>query len=113
VGYLCCGLGILFSSVIPLFIGNLIAGLFGANVSTVNAIISDSSHEQRRSRFFGISQLMLGIGFALGPYLSGRVLETYAEVYLVGALFFLGASCVSLLNFFAVWLGFSHTKEKV
>lgn len=113
VGYLCCGFGIFFSSVALLFMGNLIAGLFGANVSTVNAIITDLSHEHRRSRFFGISQLMLGLGFALGPYLSGRVFGAYANVYLIGSLFFFAASGVSLVNFLLVWLGFSHRKEKI
>jgi len=113
VGYICCGLGIVFSSVIPLFIGNFIAGSSGVNISTVNAIISDLSHDKRRSKFFGFSQMMLGIGFALGPYLSGRLLAISHETHLICFLLFLAASFISFLNFVVVWFFFSHTKEKV
>lgn len=113
VGYLFSGLSIVFCSPIPLFIGNFIAGLTGVNVSTINAIITDLSQDRQRSRFFGLSHMMLGMGFALGPYLSGRLLSISSEVQLICFLLFLAASLISFFNFVIVLLFFSHTKDRI
>ena len=59
VGYLLCGIGILTTSIFFLFLGNFVAGLMGVNLSTTNAIISDVSVNEKRSKFFAISHLML------------------------------------------------------
>ncbi len=73
VGYLLCGIGILTTSIFYLFLGNFIAGLMGVNLSTTNAIISDVSVNEKRSKFFAVSHLMLGIGFILGPFVAGKI----------------------------------------
>ncbi len=104
IGYLSCALAIYTSSISLLFLGNLIAGMTGANLSTINAIISDLSHNHKRSKYFGFSNLMLGLGFALGPALSIHFPNLFA--------LFLICSGGALLNFLIIAFTFSHPQTK-
>ncbi len=54
-----------------LFIGRLIAGIFGANFSTANAYIADVSTDDNRARNFGLVGMMFGLGFSIGPAIGG------------------------------------------
>lgn len=54
-----------------LFVGRLIAGIFGANFSTANAYIADVSTAENRARNFGLVGMMFGLGFTIGPALGG------------------------------------------
>lgn len=71
------GLGVdfLVQAVAPnvgwLFAGRLIAGILGANFSTVNAYIADVSTNETRARNFGLGGVMFGLGFIFGPALGG------------------------------------------
>lgn len=112
-GYLICSVGMLTQSIAPLFIGNLIAGLTGVNLSTTNAIISDVSFDEKRSKFFALSHLMLGVGFILGPWTAGQVVSH--STHLFQACFYLFVSCAacSFLNFLLVFRYWSHDTEKL
>jgi len=104
VGYLLCGIGILTTSIAYLFLGNFIAGLMGVNLSTTNAIISDVSVSEKRSKFFAVSHLMLGIGFILGPFVAGKIVAFSPHVF--DACFYLFVSCAifSFINFLLIYL---------
>ena len=71
------GLGIDFliqgfaNSLLWLFLGRLLAGIFGASFSTANAYIADVSTEETRARNFGLVGAMFGLGFVCGPALGG------------------------------------------
>jgi multidrug resistance protein len=58
-------------SLIWLFIARLLAGLFGANISTAYAYIADSTDEQNRAKGMGIIGASFGLGFILGPAIGG------------------------------------------
>jgi DHA1 family tetracycline resistance protein-like MFS transporter len=60
-----------------LFVGRLVAGIFGANFSTANAYIADVSSDANRARNFGLVGMMFGLGFSFGPALGG-VLGDYS-----------------------------------
>jgi MFS family permease len=112
-GYLICSIGILTQSIVPLFIGNFIAGLTGANLSTTNAIISDVSFNEKRSKFFAMSHLMLGIGFILGPWIAGHVVSLSAHLFQACFLLFVGCAAFSFLNFLLVWRFWSNDTERL
>ena len=54
-----------------LFVGRLVAGLFGGSYVTANAYIADVTKPEDRGRAFGILGAALGVGFILGPAIGG------------------------------------------
>lgn len=90
-----------------LFVGRVISGITGANISAANAYIADVSAPEDRAKNFGMIGACFGVGFIIGPALGG-LLGSYGL-----KLPFIAAACLNLLN----WLyGFfvlpeSHAKE--
>ncbi len=93
------GLGVdyVFHALAPtlfwLFVGRLIAGMFGASFTTATAYIADVSTPEKRAQNFGLIGAAFGLGFIIGPVIGG----------LAGAEFgprapFLVAAGLSLLN---------------
>jgi len=111
-GYFLCSLGILNQSVIPLFIGYFVAGLTGVNLSTTNAVISDVSLKEKRSKFFAISHLVLGLGFILGPYVAGQIVSQSQLVFQTCFYLFVVCGAVSILNLFLISLFWSNVPTK-
>jgi len=111
-GYLICSIGILTQSILPLFIGNFIAGLTGVNLSTTNAIISDVSFDEKRSKFFAMSHLMLGVGFILGPWIAGQAVSFTNHLFDACFYLFVGCAAFSFLNFLLIFRFWSHDTEK-
>jgi len=54
-----------------LFVGRIIAGITGANITAANAYIADVSPPEERARNFGLIGACFGVGFILGPALGG------------------------------------------
>jgi DHA1 family tetracycline resistance protein-like MFS transporter len=93
------GLGIdyIFHAFAPtlfwLFVGRLVAGMFGASFTTATAYIADISTPEKRSQNFGLIGAAFGLGFIIGPVIGG----------IAGAEFgprapFLVAAALSLIN---------------
>lgn len=54
-----------------LFIARLLAGFFGASLSTASAYISDITPKQERSKGMALIGAAFGLGFVFGPALGG------------------------------------------
>ncbi len=54
-----------------LFVGRIIAGITGANITAANAYIADVSPPEQRARNFGMMGACFGVGFIIGPALGG------------------------------------------
>ena len=52
-------------------VGRLIAGAFGATVSTANAYIADITPKEKRAAAFGLVGAAFGVGFIIGPLIGG------------------------------------------
>jgi MFS transporter, DHA1 family, tetracycline resistance protein len=113
LGYFLCSIGILTTSILPLFIGNFIAGLAGVNLSTTNAIISDVTGQQRRSKFFAMSHLMLGIGFILGPFAAGKVVTFSSHLFTACFYLFLACTLFSFLNFLLIYFFWGKEEDNM
>jgi len=105
IGYVLFGIG---GSLWVLFVGRIIDGLTAGNISTLFAIISDSTTPEERTKWFGYMGAVMGIGLLTGPALGG----------LLGAIdlslpFFMTAGIISL-SVVAVyfWLPESLSAEK-
>ncbi|KYG63364.1 tetracycline transporter [Bdellovibrio bacteriovorus] len=76
-----------------LFIGRILAGLTGANITVAMAYIADVSDDSNRSANFGMIGAAFGLGFIIGPAIGG-LLGHYGAHYP-----FLVAAGMNLLNF--------------
>ncbi|MBI1823509.1 MAG: MFS transporter [Nitrospirae bacterium] len=68
ISYLIFGLA---DSLAVLFISRCFAGVFGANISTSQAYISDSTNAENRAKGMGLIGAAFGLGFVLGPLFGG------------------------------------------
>jgi DHA1 family tetracycline resistance protein-like MFS transporter len=69
------GLDYIFHAFAPtigwLFVGRLIAGVFGASFTTATAYIADISTPEKRAQNFGLIGAAFGLGFIIGPVIGG------------------------------------------
>jgi DHA1 family tetracycline resistance protein-like MFS transporter len=64
-------------SIAMLFAARIIDGLSGGNISTARAYVADITEPKDRSRAYGLIGAAFGLGFIMGPALSG-VLAKYS-----------------------------------
>jgi len=67
------GMTALAPSLVWLFVGRILAGLFGASYTTAAAYVADITTPEERGKAFGILGAAFGVGFTLGPALGGIV----------------------------------------
>lgn len=91
-------------SLLFLFIGRIVSGIFGANISIATAYVTDVTTEKDRAKGMGLIGAAFGIGFILGPAIGG-ILSVYGYSVPV-----LAASGLAALNVFYAYfrLGESH-----
>ena len=74
-----------------LFISRIIDGLSGANMSTAQAAMADSTTERNRTQGLGLLGAAFGVGFVLGPMIAYAVLalshDNYQAVAFAAAFF--------------------------
>ncbi|MFL5656598.1 MAG: MFS transporter [Ktedonobacteraceae bacterium] len=85
IGYLLFGLG---GALWVLFLGRIIDGLTGGNMSILFAYIADISEPQERGKYFGLFGAASGMGFILGPAIGGSasLLSYQAPIYIATGL---------------------------
>ena len=76
-----------------LFIGRIIAGIFGASHTTAYAYIADVTPPEKRAQNFGLIGVAFGLGFVFGPAIGGII---GAEDYRIP---FFAAAGLAAINF--------------
>jgi len=61
----------LSDSLVQLFVGRILTGIFAANISVATAYISDVTEEDERTRWMGMVGASFGVGFLIGPAIGG------------------------------------------
>ena len=61
------------NSMTLLFASRLLAGFFGANISTAQAYIADVTTPENRAKGMGLIGAAFGLGFTLGPWIGGEL----------------------------------------
>ena len=79
------------------FLGRIIGGITGANISTAQAYIADVTTRENRARGMGLFGATFGLGFILGPAIAG-ILSKYG-VHVP----FYCAAALSLVNAIALY----------
>lgn len=87
-----------------LFLSRLIAGAGGANIGTAQAYIADKTTDENRARGMGIIGAAFGMGFILGPPLSGILSAVGTHRGMPGNL--LPGLTASALSFLALTVAF-------
>ncbi len=77
-----------------LFLGRIISGLTGANLTVASSYMADISDDSNRSANFGLIGAAFGVGFIAGPLLGGVLSHLGPQAP------FIGAAILNLLNFF-------------
>ncbi|MDP4090964.1 MAG: MFS transporter [Bacillota bacterium] len=72
-GYCIFVTGIIEKSVSLLFLGRIVDGFTGGNISIAQAAIADISSEKTKARNFGLVGMAFGLGFVIGPYVGGKL----------------------------------------
>lgn len=88
-----------------LFIGRIIAGMFGASHTTAFAYVADISTKENKAKHFGMIGAAFGLGFVIGPGVGGLI----GDYFGVKAPFFVAAG-FSLSNFL---FGYLFVKESL
>ena len=58
-------------SIAMLFVARIVDGLSGGNISTARAYVADVTEPKDRARAYGLIGAAFGLGFIMGPALSG------------------------------------------
>jgi multidrug resistance protein len=74
----------LSKSLVLVFLARIIDGLTAGNITVAQAYLSDVTEKKDRTRAFGIIGASFGLGFLIGPALSG-VLAKYGNQYPIWA----------------------------
>jgi predicted MFS family arabinose efflux permease len=56
-----------------LFVSRLLAGFFGANISTAQAYIADVTTHENRAKGMALIGVAFGLGFTVGPWMGGEL----------------------------------------
>ncbi|MBI1794634.1 MAG: MFS transporter [Chloroflexi bacterium] len=91
-----------------LFLSRIIDGLSGANLSTAQAAIADSTTEKTRTQGLGLIGAAFGIGFVLGPIVAFIVLAASGQNYQMVAF---TAAIFSLASILLTSIWFRETKS--
>jgi DHA1 family tetracycline resistance protein-like MFS transporter len=62
-------------SVAMLFLARIVDGLSGGNISTARAYVADITEPKDRARAYGLIGAAFGLGFIMGPALSGMLAQ--------------------------------------
>lgn len=98
VGYFLFAVGIVFRSVPLLFISRFFDGLTGGNISVAQAAIADTTTLADRAKRFGLIGVAFGIGFVVGPFLGGILVNSDLISWFSAKTPFLFAGMLALLN---------------
>ncbi len=103
IGYFVIG----FAETLTLvFIGRIICGVTGANISTAQAYIADVTSRENRAKGMGLFGAAFGLGFILGPAIAG-ILSQYG----IHVPFFFAAG-LSLFNAIALYIFLPESLKK-
>jgi DHA1 family tetracycline resistance protein-like MFS transporter len=89
-----------------LFLARIIDGISGANISTAQAVITDSTNDKTRTQGLGLLGAAFGLGFVVGPVIAFVSLTASGNNYHVPAFL---AAAFSALSMLLTWFWLEET----
>ena len=108
-GYAIFILGILTSNLYLLFLGRIVDGFTGGNISIAQSAIADVSTPETKSRNFGLIGMAFGLGFIIGPYIGGKLSDSAIVSWFSYATPFYLTILLATINVILVALNFPET----
>lgn len=102
LGFIMLGLA---GSLIMIMVSRVFDGLFGANISTAQAALSDITDETNRTRGLGITGAAFGLGFIFGPIMAILAYELTDSLAIVA----FTAAIYSFISLIITWTMFDET----
>jgi DHA1 family tetracycline resistance protein-like MFS transporter len=96
IGYLFLGFA---GALWMLFLGRIIDGITGGNVSTIYAYMADITKPQERGKYFGLLGAAVGVGMIIGPVIGG-----FIGAINISAPLFIAAGITLLAIFFGYFI---------
>ncbi len=97
----------LADSLLWIFVGRILSGVFGANISVATAYITDVTDEKQRASGMGLIGAAFGIGFVLGPAIGGLCAKYGYHLPI------LIAAALTALNLVTAWWGLQEPPRHV
>jgi len=114
VGYLIAAAGVYLHSLPVLFISRVLVGISMGTMSVAHAAIADISLSEEKAKHFSWLSMACGVGFAIGPYVGGKLSDPTLVFGGLDKPFLLG-SIMILCNYLLIRCCFAETaptKEK-
>jgi len=112
-GYILFALGIVYNNIYFLFIGRILDGFTGGNISIAQSAIADISTPETKSRNFGLIGMAFGLGFIIGPYIGGKLADPSIMAWFTYATPFWLYVILTLINILLVLWYFLETLVSV
>src|SRR5215470_8137631 len=96
----------LAQSIAMLFLARIVDGLSGGNISTARAYVADVTEPKDRARAYGLIGAAFGLGFIMGPALSGVL----AKVSITAPIW--AAAGITLVATVMAWLWLPETVHR-
>ncbi len=109
IGFILFIIGILEHSIFYLFLGRIVDGFTGGNVSIVFSAISDISKPEEKSKNFGLVSMAFGLGFIIGPFLGGVLSDPSVHSSFSYVTPFYLTTILTILNIVAIYFFLEET----
>src|SRR5437762_8408086 len=93
-------------SIAMLFLARIVDGLSGGNISTARAYVADVTEPKDRARAYGLIGAAFGLGFIMGPALSGILAKVSYKAPIWAA------AALTLLATIMAWLWLPETVHR-
>jgi DHA1 family tetracycline resistance protein-like MFS transporter len=94
-------------SLAMLFAARVVDGLSGGNITTARAYIGDIATDENRAKYFGLLGASFGLGFIIGPGLSG----VFAHISYTAPIW--AAAAITLIAMLMAWFWLPETVHRV
>ncbi len=112
LGYVIFALGVTHHILPLLFLGRIIDGFTGGNITTALSAIADISKGNEKTKNFGLAAVAVGTGFVLGPFFGGKLADASLVSWFTHATPFWFAGLLAGLNILLVIFLFKETLKR-
>lgn len=109
IGYSFFAFGVSNSLIYLIFLGRIIDGFTGGNISIALSSIADVSDPKEKARNFGLVGLVVGIGFIIGPFVGGKLSDSSLVSWFNYATPFWFAAALCVFNILLLLFQFKET----
>lgn len=111
LGYFLAVVGVLIHSLALLFFYRILVGISAGTVGVAQAMVSDISDQKNKGRRFALFNASLGLGFTVGPFIGGKLVEPASLNWTSYSLPFVASCVICLFNLAMIMFKFPETKK--